>query len=128
VAPSAADPENASAATPSVGLWPGSAYLAVDFDHHLRSGTLEVWVDDALVLQEPIEGRVTQKVLSFRLRKGSVQETLEVSPGTHEVRVQVSWEGRRRSSRISGTFKAGVTRRLDVSVARLTRELSLDWR
>jgi hypothetical protein len=129
-APPAGDPGEASAdaGASSGGLFSGPAYLAVDFDHHLRSGKLEVWVDDDLVLDEPIEGRVTQKVLSFRLRKGSVQETLEVSPGAHEVRVQVSWEGRRRSSRISGQFKAGITRRLDVTVARLTRELSLDWR
>ena len=104
------------------------ARLAIDFDHHLRSGTLEVWVDDERVLEEPIEGRVAQKVLSFRLRKGSVQETLDVAPGPHEVRVQVSWDGRRRSARITGRFEAGVTRRLDVSVARLTRELTLHWR
>ncbi|HVR72411.1 MAG TPA: hypothetical protein VMT87_16360, partial [Vicinamibacteria bacterium] len=111
--------------------WPGlaePARLAIDFDHHLRSGTLEVWVDDELVLDEPIEGRVTKKVLSFRLRKGTVQETLEIVPGPHEVRVQVAWDGRRRSARINGEFKAGLTRRLDVSVARLTRELTLDWR
>jgi hypothetical protein len=129
--PPGAAPEPAEAAAEGGLRWPGApepARLAIDFDHHLRSGTLEVWVDDELVLEEPIEGRVTQKVLSFRLRKGSVQETLEVAPGTHEVRVQVSWDGRRRSARVTGVFKAGVTRRLDVSVARLTRELALDWR
>jgi hypothetical protein len=111
--------------------WPGAeepARLAVAFDHHLKSGTLEVWVDDALVLEEAIEGRVTQKLLSFRLRKGSVQETLEVAPGPHAIAVQVSWDGRRRSARISGVFKAGATRRLEISVARLTRDLTLDWR
>jgi hypothetical protein len=111
--------------------WPGAAEparLAIDFDHHLRSGTLEVWVDDEPVLEQPIQGRVTQKVLSFRLRKGSVQETLEIATGPHEVRVQVSWDGRRRSARITGEFKPGLTRRLDVNVDRLTRELTLDWR
>ena len=130
--PAAGEPPEAAAAETDAGLrWPAlaePARLAIDFDHHLRSGTLEVWVDDELVLDEPIEGRVAQKVLSFRLRKGSVQETLDVAPGPHEVRVQVSWDGRRRSARITGQFKAGVTRRLDVSVARLTRELTLDWR
>jgi tRNA A-37 threonylcarbamoyl transferase component Bud32 len=130
------DPAQASAdapvASPRGGvLWRGlsdPAYLAVDFDHHLRSGTLEVWVDDEPVLEEPIEGRVKHKVLSFRLRKGSLQQTLEVAPGVHEVRVQVSWEGRRRSARISGPFHAGATRRLEVSVSRLTRDLTLEWR
>jgi serine/threonine-protein kinase len=135
-APPPDDPTRASADTPAAperggGLWraiAGPAYLAVDFDHHLRSGTLMVWVDDELVLQEPIQGRVKHKVLSFRLRKGSVQQTLDVSPGSHEVRVQIDWDGRRRTARISGQFEAGATRRLDISVARLTRDLTLEWR
>jgi hypothetical protein len=121
----------ASEESASVLRWPGTeepARLAIDFDHHLKSGTLEVWVDDMLVLEETIEGRVTQRVLSFRLRKGSVQQTLDVTPGPHEVRVQVSWDGRRRSARVSGMFTSGATRRLEISVARLTRELALDWR
>jgi hypothetical protein len=117
---SPADPAAAGAGEP--------ARLAIDFEHHLKSGALEVWVDDQLVLEEAIEGRVTQKVLSFRLRKGSVQETLEVAPGPHDIAVHVTWDGRRRSSRIAGVFKPGATRRLEISVARLTRDLTLDWR
>lgn len=35
--------------------------------------------------------------------------------------------GRGRSAHISGAFKAGATRRLDVSVSRLTREPALEW-
>jgi serine/threonine-protein kinase len=111
--------------------WTGAlepARLSIEFDHHLKSGMLEVWVDDELVLEEPIEGRLTKKILSFRLRKGSVQQTLEVAPGVHEIRAQVTWDGRHRSASISGNFKAGVTRRLDVSVSRLTREVGVDWR
>jgi len=129
----AAEPQTRAASEAGGGLlrWPGSgepARLAIEFDHHLKSGTLEVWVDDQLVLEEAIEGRVTRKVLSFRLRKGSVQETLEVAPGPHEIAVQVSWDAHRRSSRIAGVFKPGATRRLEISVARLTRDLTLDWR
>ena len=118
----------ASPGDAAVGGAEEPARLAIEFDHHLKTGALEVWVDDQLVLEEAIEGRVTQRVLSFRLRKGSVQETLEVAPGPHEIAVHVSWDGRRRSSRIAGVFKPGATRRLEISVARLTRDLTLDWR
>ena len=62
-------------------------------------------------------------MLSFRLRKGTVQQTLDIAPGAHEVRVQVSWDGPATDGAAHGQFKAGATRRLDVTVDRLTRDL-----
>ena len=55
--------------------------LAIDFEHHLKSGRLRVWVDGDLVLEEELDARVTKKILSFSVRKGMVDETLEVRPG-----------------------------------------------
>ncbi|HSB60864.1 MAG TPA: serine/threonine-protein kinase, partial [Vicinamibacteria bacterium] len=53
-------------------LAPPPGTLEVDFQHNLKGGTLKVWVDDELVLDEPLESRVTQKILSLRMRKGSL--------------------------------------------------------
>jgi hypothetical protein len=103
------------------------ARLTVDFDHHLKSGTLRVWVDDALVMEEELDARVTRKVLTVRLRKGSVEEVLEVEPGTRKVRVQVAWDDKVRTKWITGTFKAGGDRTLEVRVWRILNELSLRW-
>jgi hypothetical protein len=55
-------------------------------------------------------------------------ELMDVSPGTHEVRVQVKWEDNEKTERISGIFKAGVTKRLEASLGRLRKNLSLDWK
>ena len=55
----------------------------------LESGSIKVWVDDAVVLEKPIEGRVTKKVLNFRLYRGSFSGTVDVAPGDRTVRVQV---------------------------------------
>jgi hypothetical protein len=102
-------------------------HLEITFEHSLKSGNLKVWVDDEQVLDEPLESRVTKKVLSLRIRKGSLRQVLDVTPGEHTVRVQL--EGDVNSSRrLRGTFEPGQTKRLLVSVEGiLKRDLSLDW-
>jgi serine/threonine-protein kinase len=102
--------------------------LAIDFDHHLRSGTLRVWVDDDLVLDQDFGGRVTKKIFSFRIRKGSVDEMLDVAPGRHEVKVQVQWDDNTRTEATAATFKPGVTRTLEIRILRVLNIMTLDWR
>jgi hypothetical protein len=90
----------------------------VDFSHSLKSGSLRVWVDDELVLEEPLQGRVTKKVLFvYKKRAGDVNQAIEVAPGDHAVRVEVASEGERWSSRVSARFESGVARRLQARLA-----------
>jgi serine/threonine-protein kinase len=102
--------------------------LAIDFDHHLRSGTLRVWIDDEPALDQGFGGRVTKKILSLRIRKGSVDEVLKVAPGRHDVKVQVQWDGNTRTEAIAGTFKPGATRTLEIRILRVLNVLTLDWK
>ena len=102
--------------------------LAIDFDHHLRSGNLRVWVDDEPVLDQGFGARVTKKILSLRIRKGSVDEVLAVAPGRHEVKVQVQWDGNTRTETTAATFKPGATRTLEVRILRVLNVLTLDWK
>ena len=103
-------------------------HLQIDFEHPLRSGTLRVYVDDEQVLEEPLSGKVTRKILSFRLRKGSTNQTLDVAPGEHVIRVDVDSTGYDASRRIRGTFKSGETRHLEATVDGLIKkELTLIW-
>jgi hypothetical protein len=122
--PSPAIPVAASAteATPAPGR------LIVDFEHHLKRGTLRVWIDDRLALNEDFDSRRTRKILAFELREGLVQEVLSLPPGEHEVRVQVHWDDNVRTARITGAFRSGLSRRLDVTVARFSGRLSLEWK
>jgi hypothetical protein len=103
-------------------------HLHIDFDHPLETGTLRVWVDDELVVDQKLTSRVHKEALVFKVRRGNVKELLDVSPGNHEVRVQVKWEDNEKTERISGIFKAGVTKRLEVSLGWLRKNLSLDWK
>ncbi len=102
--------------------------LAIDFQHDLRRGNLQVWVDGKRVLDEDFDGRVTRRTLSFAQDSGVAQPALTLSPGRHDVRVQVKWEDHVTTARLFGTFRSGATRRLDVQVARTRGNVGLSWK
>jgi hypothetical protein len=113
---------------PTLTLVPEPGRLELTVQHELRSGTLRVYVDDDEVLEEPLAGRVTRKVLSFRMHRGSASHLLDVTPGEHVIRVEVEGAGYTGSRRIRGTFKSGETRRLEATVDGLIKkDLSLVW-
>ncbi len=102
--------------------------LEITVQHSLKTGVLRVWVDDALVLEEGLEGRVSKKILTYREHKGSFKETLDVPAGERTVRVQVEGDGFTGSRRIKGTFPSGVTRRLYAEISGLLKkDLKLGW-
>ena len=107
---------------------PPPAELELKFEHPLRTGMLRVWVDDALVLEEPLESRVVEDLMVFRVRKGRTGAVLKLAPGERVVRLAVEGEGFSGSRRIRGTFESGSRRRLEARVGGLlTKELSLWW-
>ncbi|HUG53007.1 MAG TPA: serine/threonine-protein kinase [Vicinamibacteria bacterium] len=110
---------------PAAGDPPGT--LAIDFEHHLRRGNLQVWVDGARVVNEDFDGRA-RRILAVELHRGVVEQLVSLSPGRHDVRVQVRWDDKVRTSSIAGEFQPGATRRLEVQVGRLRNNLSLAWR
>jgi serine/threonine-protein kinase len=97
---------------------PRYARLAFNFEHRLQAGTLRVWVDEELLLDESLDSEKTRKV----------GEVLEVLPGDHEIRVEVAWDDNVKTKRISGAFEADSTRRLSARVGGLLKKgLSLKW-
>jgi eukaryotic-like serine/threonine-protein kinase len=117
-----APPQEKAAEPPAA---PAASRLAVDFEHHLKSGLLRVFVDGDPVLEEELDARRTKKVLLFKVSQGVVRETLDVAPGRRTVRVQVKWDDNLRQQSVAGTFREGVTRRLTVRVGRLLGDLSV---
>jgi eukaryotic-like serine/threonine-protein kinase len=116
------------AVLPLPTLAPPPGVVEVDLVHNLKAGTVKIWVDDELVLEEALEGRVSRKVLSFKLRKGTLSQDLEVEPGERMLRVHVQGDGFDSARRIRGTFESGGKRRLRVEVGGLIkRELTLLW-
>ena len=102
--------------------------LRIDFDHPLRSGTLRVFVDDDLALEERLSGQQKKMALVFKVHEGSFREELEVPAGLHEVRLEVRWDDNVKVERIVGNFRPGATRRLEASLGRIRRDLNLEWK
>ena len=125
--PSPRPPSKKKPATPPPKALP-PAWLSVGFEHHLASGTLEVWVDGRRVAREALDSRVTRKLLGFELRSGSVQQTLGLEPGRHEVRVRLRSGDDDRDARSSAVFRSGATCRLEVKAPRLRGGLTLEWK
>jgi serine/threonine-protein kinase len=123
--PVAATPASAPAHAPA------PARLEVAFRHPFRSGTLRVWLDGALALEQTVPGRVTRDLLALKLRRGEYTGRVDVPPGDHVVRVQVDdGGGFRESRRIRGTFASGQVRRLDAAVdgGVLGKDFAIAWR
>jgi hypothetical protein len=85
-------------------------------------------VDGKSMVKEALDSRVTRKLLMLELRKGSVQQTLTLAPGRHEVRVRLRSGEDRRTARTTAIFKAEATRRLEVTASRLGGGLTLEWK
>jgi serine/threonine-protein kinase len=118
----------AGADASAAGALQGPGRLRIDFDHPLERGTLRVFVDDEPALEERLTGQRRNKALVFRLHEGTLREELDVAPGLHEVRVEVAWDDSLRRERIVGSFRPGTTRRLQASLGRIRRDLSLEWK
>ena len=104
------------------------ARLRVEFDHPLRRGKLRVFVDDQLTLEQRLSGQETKKALVFTMHEGNFSDELEVTPGLHEVRMEVVWDDNVKVERIVGSFRSGVTRKLEASLGRYRGGLKLEWK
>ena len=113
---------------PTAGQAEAAGRLRIDFDHPLERGTLRIFVDDELALEERLAGQKRQKALVFRMHEGTFREELDVKAGLHEVRVEVRWDDNLRRERIVGNFRPGLTRRLAASLGRIRRDLNLEWK
>ena len=125
-------PAPATPAPPLAAVRPPEAppaQLAVSFRHPFRRATLRVFVDDTLVLEEAVAGRVTRDLVAVKLRRGTFSGTLDVPPGERVVRVEADdGAGFRSSRRMRAAFASGETRRLVVVVdGVLRKELDVAW-
>jgi len=109
---------------------PLPARLVLDFQHTLREGTLRLFLDNRKVIDQPISGRITRKILGIEFRRGRVARNLEISPGRRTIRLQVAWDDDVRTEEIEGAFNAGDRLNLRArlgSIGGLRKNLSLDW-
>ena len=92
---------------PSIGGLGPSAPVEINFEHALRSGVLKVYVDDDLVLEEPLESWVKDDLVVMKVRKGRLTKTFSVPAGDRVLRLEVEGEGFRGSRTLEARFEAG---------------------
>jgi hypothetical protein len=108
---------------------PPPAEITLTVEHPLKTGTLRVYVDDEMELEQALESRVVQRILSVELRKGWLEKKVYVKPGERTIRVEVEGETFQTARRISARFDSGEKRRLHAQVTSLLkREITLYWR
>ncbi len=99
--------------------------LAVE--HPFENGRLVVWIDGVLVYETKLRASESRKIVAIKVREGRLEQLLDVTPGRHEVRVEVSWEDQSRVGTQIVDVAPGATGLLEVRVGRLTKDLTLEW-
>jgi hypothetical protein len=96
-------------------------------EHPFENGRLIVWIDGVLVHEEKLQAQASKRIVAFKVREGHAEELLDVEPGPHEVRVEVTWDQNRRVRTKVVDVAPGSTGLLEVRVGRMTKDLSLSW-
>jgi hypothetical protein len=126
VAAPTAVPEPAGPATaPSESARQSRMRLVVE--HPFESGRFVLWIDGVLVYETKLQASASKTIVAIKVREGRHEKLLDVEPGRHEVRVEVSWEDQHRVGTQLVDVAAGSTGLLEVRVARVTNSLSLQW-
>ena len=117
--------EAAADATPSSDA--AQSRIRLNVEHPFENGRLIVWIDGVLVYETKLQATVSRRIVAFKVREGRVEKLLDVEPGPHEVRVEVTWDQGRRASTKVVDVASGSTGLLEVRVGRMSKDLSLSW-
>jgi serine/threonine-protein kinase len=95
--------------------------------HPFEDARLIVWVDGVLVHDAKLQASASRRIVAFKVREGHSEKMLEVEPGPHEVRVEVTWpQGRTARTKVVDVA-ANATGLLEAKVGRMSKDLSLTW-
>jgi hypothetical protein len=104
------------------------ARLTVRFEHALEEGTLRLWVDNEVVVQQNLESVESTGIPGFRRRRGSFEREVAVKPGMRTIRAEVRWNDNVMEQRLSARFQSGSARHLDLNLGRNQKALSVKWK
>lgn len=127
-APSSSDALEAveeASATPAID--PTRSRIRLSVEHPFENGRLIAWIDGVLVYDTKLQATGSRRIVAFKVREGRVEKLLDVEPGPHEVRVEVTWDQGRRASTKVVDVASGSTGLLEVRVGRMSKDLNLSW-
>jgi serine/threonine-protein kinase len=118
-------PSGESAATSSSEA--AGSRIRMTVEHPFENGRLIAWVDGVLVHEMRLQASGSKRIVAFKVREGRAETLLDVEPGPHEVRVEVTWDQGRRVSRKVVDVAPRSTGLLEVRVGLMSKDLSLAW-
>jgi hypothetical protein len=84
------------------------ATLEIEVEHNFAAANLSIWVDDSLAYTHGLEGTDKKHLVVFHHVQGHEFHTMQVSPGKHRLRVQVtSGVTPDQSATVAGEFASG---------------------
>jgi hypothetical protein len=100
-------PPTDSPATVSPATSP--ATLEIEVEHKFAEANLSIWVDDRLTYTRRLEGTDKKHLVVFHHVQGHEFHAMQVSPGKHLLRVQVTSEvaSYDQSATVAGEFASG---------------------
>ena len=100
-----------SAAVPAVTI---PATLSIEVDHKFAEANLSIWVDDRLSYTHPLEGTDKKRLVVFHHVQGHEIHSMQIQPGDHRLRVQVTSESHSSNQSVTGAFASGAEKLLRI--------------
>jgi len=94
--------------------------LEIEVDHNFPEAHLAIWVDDQLTYTHPLAGTEKKHLVVFRRVQGHEFHAVQIVPGKHLLRVQVSpGEGAsEQSGTVEGEFSGGAEKMLRIQFSK----------
>ena len=85
------------------------AMLEIEVEHKFAEASLSIWVDDSLTYTHTLEGTDKKRLVVFHQVQGHEFHAMQVSPGNHVLRVQVTTGAANgeQSGTVTGEFVSG---------------------
>jgi serine/threonine protein kinase len=92
------------------------AMLEIEVEHKFAEAHLAIWVDDSLSFTHQLEGAEKKRLVVFHRVQGHEFHAIQIAPGKHNVRVQVTSEAGNfdQSATVAGDFVTGAEKMLRV--------------
>ena len=92
------------------------AMLEIEVDHRFAEAHMAIWVDDELTYTHPLQGTEKKHLVVFHRVQGHEFHAVQISPGKHLLRVQVSpgAGATDQSAAVEGEFPSGGEKMLHI--------------
>ena len=96
------------------------AMLEIEIDHNFAEAHMAIWVDDQLTYTHPLAGMEKKHLVLFRRVQGHEFHAVQILPGKHLLRVQVSpgAGATEQSGTVEGEFAGGTEKMLRIQFSK----------